>query len=122
MHSDIWHPAHVSSYNGFKCFVFIDDFSKATWVYHLKSKYEVLFTFQRFYNMVLTQIGPRIKILRTDNGTKYIYEHFSIFCNDQGIKHETSSVRMSQKNDRVEWKNCHLVEVIEAFLLSKSCS
>jgi GAG-pre-integrase domain len=37
IHSDVWGPAPVESYNGFRYFViFIDDFSRTTWIYLLK--------------------------------------------------------------------------------------
>ena len=37
VHSDVWGPAPVDSYNGFKYFVtFIDDFSRLTCLYVLK--------------------------------------------------------------------------------------
>ena len=39
IHSDLWGPAPVDSYDGYKYFVlFIDDKSHATWLYLLKSK------------------------------------------------------------------------------------
>jgi hypothetical protein len=39
IHSDVWGPARVDSYNHFKYFVtFIDDFSRTTWIYLLKGK------------------------------------------------------------------------------------
>jgi GAG-pre-integrase domain len=42
IHSDVWGPALVESFNGFKYFViFIDDFSRTTWLYLLKNKSEV---------------------------------------------------------------------------------
>lgn len=37
VYSDVWSLASIISYNGFKFFVtFIDDFSRATWLYLLK--------------------------------------------------------------------------------------
>ena len=39
VHSDVWGPAPVEFYNGFKYFVtFIDDFSRITYLYLLKNK------------------------------------------------------------------------------------
>jgi GAG-pre-integrase domain len=50
IHSDVWGPAPIESYNGFKYFIiFIDDFSKTIWIYLLKNKGGVFFfTISRF--------------------------------------------------------------------------
>ena len=70
IHSDVWGPAPVDSYNGYKYYViFIDDFSRATWLYLMKNKNEVFSHFQNFVNLIETQYDKKIKILRTDNGT-----------------------------------------------------
>lgn len=54
---------------GFRYFVaFIDDFSRGTWVYLLKSKQDVLSVFQQFHKMIDTQFNARVKILCTNNG------------------------------------------------------
>ncbi|XP_011620466.1 uncharacterized protein LOC105420045 [Amborella trichopoda] len=56
VHSDVWGPALVTSYNGFEYFVtFTEDKSRATWLYLLKSKSEVFSAFKDFYNL-----NPRI--------------------------------------------------------------
>jgi GAG-pre-integrase domain len=50
VHSDVWGPAPVYSYNYFKYFVtFIDDFSRTTWVYLLKGKNKVFLCFKDFF-------------------------------------------------------------------------
>jgi hypothetical protein len=42
VHSDVWGPTPITSYNEFKYFIiFIDDFSRATWLFLLKTKDEV---------------------------------------------------------------------------------
>jgi hypothetical protein len=42
IHSDVWEPAPLDSFNGYKYFViFIDDFSRTTWLYLLKNKSKV---------------------------------------------------------------------------------
>jgi Integrase core domain len=93
VHSDVWGPAAVESYNGFKYFViFIDDFSRTTWIYLMKNKSEVFSHFQNFTNMIETQFNKNIKILRTDNGTKYINQNFSSFLHKKRIIHQTTCV------------------------------
>jgi hypothetical protein len=54
VHSDVWGP-FSSSLDDFKYFVtFIDDFSRVTWVYLLKSKCEVFEYFKDFHKLVTT--------------------------------------------------------------------
>ena len=50
---------------------FIDDFSHKAWIYFLKKKDEAFMWFCTFKALVENLTGKKIKILRTDNGTKY---------------------------------------------------
>ena len=55
VHSDVWGISLVISHARYKYFVtFIDDFSRYTWVYFLRSKFEVLSVFQTFVAYVET--------------------------------------------------------------------
>ncbi|KAH9303176.1 hypothetical protein KI387_014759, partial [Taxus chinensis] len=47
---------------------FIDDYSRYTWVYFLKLKFEVFEHFQDFKALAEKQAERSIKVLRTDNG------------------------------------------------------
>ena len=70
VHSDVWGPSSVTSLLGERWYViFIDGFSRCTWLYLLKHKSEVLFAFKDFYNMVHNQYNVNVKVLRSDNGT-----------------------------------------------------
>jgi hypothetical protein len=44
---------------------FIDDFSRKTWIYFLKTKDEVFSRFQEFKALVENQTGKKIKVLRS---------------------------------------------------------
>ena len=71
-HIDVWGPTKTASLGGKHYFVtFVDDFSRRVWVYTLKSKDEVFETFLVWKKMVENQTGRKIKVLRSDNGTKY---------------------------------------------------
>jgi hypothetical protein len=80
IHSDVWGPAPVDSYNNFKYFVtFIDDYSRTTWIYLLKTKNEVFSCFQEFFNFIVNQYNAKVKIFRSDNGTEYVNKNFADF-------------------------------------------
>jgi Reverse transcriptase (RNA-dependent DNA polymerase)/Integrase core domain/gag-polypeptide of LTR copia-type/GAG-pre-integrase domain len=119
VHSDVWGNAPVTSKEGFKYFVtFIDDKSRATWLYLLKSKTEVFEKYQSFCKMVETQFEKKVKILRTDNGTEYVNHTFRNFLLENGTLHQTSCVGTPQQNGVSERKNRHLLEVTRALLFS----
>ena len=64
IHSDVWGMSPVISHANYKYFVtFIDDYSRFTWVYFLRSKDEVFSTFKFFHAYVQTQFSSKIKIL-----------------------------------------------------------
>jgi hypothetical protein len=60
------------------CHLF-DDYSHKTWVYFLKSKYEVLGKFKKFKSLVKNLSERKIKILRSDNGGEYTSNEFGSF-------------------------------------------
>ena len=50
IHYDVWGPAPITSHFGFQYYViFVDDFSKYTWLFPLKNKSDVLNTFIEFH-------------------------------------------------------------------------
>jgi hypothetical protein len=68
MFSDVWGPA-PSSVGKFRYYVsFIDDFSKFTWVYLLKNKYDVFHKFHDFQQLVEHLFDRKILAIQTDWG------------------------------------------------------
>lgn len=51
---------------------FIDDYSRMTWLYLLKNRFEMLNVFISFYNKIKTQFSMPIKIFRTGNTLEYL--------------------------------------------------
>lgn len=55
IHSDVWGPSHVPSMSGSRYFVvFVDDSSRYTCVFLMKSCYELLDIYRNFAKMVET--------------------------------------------------------------------
>ena len=74
IHSNLCGPMSITSLKGNEYYVtFIDDFSRKTWIYFLKTKEskEVLQKFKEFKALVENEAGRRIKVLRSDNGGEY---------------------------------------------------
>jgi transposase InsO family protein len=109
--SDVCGLFRTHSYTGARYFVsFIDDFSRKTWVYLLKSKDAVYDEFKKFKALVENYTGKKIQTLHTDNGGEYISKRFQELCEQAGIKHEKSQAYMPQSNGVSERMNRTLVE------------
>jgi hypothetical protein len=121
VHSDVWGISPVISHARYKYFVtFIDDFSRYTWVYFLRSKSEVLSVFQTFVAYVETQFSTGIKILRSDSGGEYMSHEFHDFLHHKGIVSQRSCPYTPQQNGVAERKNRHLLDVVRTLLLESS--
>jgi hypothetical protein len=89
IHSDACGPMRTESLSGYTYFVtFIDDFSRFTWIYGLKSKADVFICFKSLVSRLENETGNKVQTLRTDQGGEYIFKVFSEFLNEKGIKHE----------------------------------
>ena len=72
IHSDVCGPMPSTSLSGYVYYVsFIDNYSRNTWVYFLKSKDEVFGKFKEFKALIENLLERKIKILRSDNGGEY---------------------------------------------------
>ena len=49
-------------------FLFIDDFSRKTWVYFMKNKDEVFNKFKEFKSLIENHTEKKIKTIQSDNG------------------------------------------------------
>jgi transposase InsO family protein len=99
IHSEVSGPMPSSSISGYVYYVsFIDDYSRNTWVYFLKSKDEVFSKFKEFKALMENISEKNIKILRLDNGGEYTSKEFMNFCKYVGIKRELTTPYNPQQN------------------------
>ncbi|CAB4299476.1 unnamed protein product [Prunus armeniaca] len=69
VHSDIWGKAPISSMGGALYYVlFVDDYSRYTWIYLLRSRSDFLKIYIEFSTMIQTQFSKTIKVFRSDSG------------------------------------------------------
>ena len=64
----------------------------------MKNKSEVFNTFKIWKAKVETEIGLKLKCLRSDNGGEYIDEGFKEYCATNGIRMEKTIPRTPQQN------------------------
>jgi transposase InsO family protein len=67
---------------------FLDDYSRNTWLYLLKTKDEVFNKFKEFEAEIENLTSKKIKTLRTNNGGEYTSKEFVSFCKSTGIRRE----------------------------------
>ena len=92
VHYDVWGPCPVLSMTGFKYFVTFVDFSRVTWLYLMKSRFEPYSHFSAFCAEIQIQFLVSLRTLRSDNAKEYLSEHFQSFMLQYGILHQTSCV------------------------------
>ena len=79
VHSDVW-QSPVVSLSGCRYYViFIDDYSRFSWLFPLKSKSDVYTFFIKFKCLVEKLFSTKIKSLQSDGGGEYSSIHFKIF-------------------------------------------
>ena len=82
---DVWGPCSVPNSEGFKYFLtVVDDATRATWIFLIKSKFEVRTLILSFYTMVHTQFRIKIKSIRPNNALEF---KVTAFYKSSGIIH-----------------------------------
>lgn len=80
LHSDVNGPMSIATYGGNKWFAtFIDNATGMTFVFFMKTKDEVFDKFKIIVNLIKTQLGREVKILRSDNGREYEWKNEVIY-------------------------------------------
>jgi hypothetical protein len=106
-----------STLNEFHYFViFVADYSRITWLFLMKERFELPHIFSKSYNEILVQFKKCIKVLCSNNALEYTQFVMRSFCGDHGIIHLTSCTHTSQQNSVAERKLCHLLDVARTLL------
>ncbi|XP_071726730.1 uncharacterized protein [Rutidosis leptorrhynchoides] len=117
IHLDLWGPFRVQSREGYKYFLtIVDDYSRAVWLFLVKSKEEVCDNIISFVQLLETQFNKKVKMFRSDNGTEFVNQKMNNFTNNKGIIHQTTCSYTPQQNGVVERKHRHLLNVARALM------
>lgn len=90
---------------------FIDDCSRLTYIYLIKTKDEVFQKFKEYKSVIENQLDRKIKILKSDRGREYFPTEFDNYCREHGLIHQKSAPYTPQQNGLVERKNRTLVDM-----------
>nr|GEV69049.1 hypothetical protein [Tanacetum cinerariifolium] len=117
LHMDLCGPMWVESINGKKyVLVIVDDYSKYTWTYFLRSKDKTPKVFIDFLRLVQRGLHAQVIIVRTDKGTKFLNKTLHAYFASEGINHQTFVARTPEQNSVVERQNRTLVEAARTML------
>ena len=99
IHFDFWGPSLVASIGGSRYFViFIDNYSRYSWIFPMKSHSEILPIYSNFAKMVEIQFFKRIKTFHYDNALEYTQYAFQALLHSYGIVHHLTCLGTSQQN------------------------
>jgi hypothetical protein len=88
----VFGPVPVPSLGKYVYYVsFIDDFSRNTWIYFLRNKFEVFDEFKEFKALVENHTEKKLKVWRTYNGEEFCRNEFEEFCKKCGIERQKTT-------------------------------
>lgn len=108
-------PYKIETYDDMKYFLtMVDDYSRWTWNFLMRVKFDVSGVLKAFIAMILNQFECMIKVVRTDNGSKF----FNSVCDElfsmHGIVYQSYCPYTPQKNRVVERRHIHILETAKA--------
>ena len=114
---DLFGPLSWDSFGGKKYgLVIVDDYSRYTWVFFLKSKDETKITFIDFSKQAQRKFDKEIWAIRSDNGSEFKNYTLEEFLSDEGIEHQYSAPYTPKQNGVAQRKNRTLVEMARCML------
>ena len=120
VHTDVCGPMRTPSLTQNRYFIlFIDDYTRMTWVYFMREKSEVFKIFKKFKNLVENQSNQKIKVIRSDRRKEYTSNEFNKFCEDEGVEHQLTVGYAPEQNGVSERKNRTVMEMARLMLEEK---
>ena len=110
LHSDVWCSPIISN-EGFRYYLlFVDDYSRYSWIFPMKNKSQVFEFFVEFKAKVEKLFYLSIKTLQCDEGDEYKSHAFQNFLALNGISQRFSCPKHPEQNGIAERKHRHIVE------------
>lgn len=121
VHGDVCGPMENLSIGGARYFLLlVDDYTKMSFVYFLKSKDEVFQSFKTFKSFAENQCNRKIKIFRSDNGCEFVNKNLSDYLKTFGIVHQRTTAYTPGQNGTAERMNRSIVEKARCLLFQEN--
>lgn len=79
LHFDVWGPSSISIVSGVSWFViFVDDYTRMTWLSLMKNKDEMFLIFQSFHAMIQTQFYAKLRFIRSKKVVNMLISIFAL--------------------------------------------
>lgn len=112
IHCDLWGPSPIVSNQGFKYYaIFVDDYSRYSWLFPLKAKSDFYQVFVAFQKQIENQLNKKIKVFQSDGGGEFTSNIFRKYLAEKGIIHHMSCPATPQQNGLAECKHRYLTEL-----------
>lgn len=103
LHTDVWGPAPISSFDGFRFYlVIVDEYSRYIWKFPLARKSDVLHIFPKFLTMIENQFQIHVKIIQSDGGGEFVNNSKKNYFVSKGIIHRLSCPNTPEQNGFAE--------------------
>ena len=100
IHSDVWGPSPISTLGGSRYFViFVDDFSRYTWIYLFKNCSKLYQIYHDFTKMIETRFSKPVKFFRSDNAQEYKAHEFT------SILHQFGTVPQDHERIKLQYSS-----------------
>ncbi|KAJ9565707.1 hypothetical protein OSB04_001673 [Centaurea solstitialis] len=117
LHMDLFGPVNVQSIAGKKyTLVIVDEYSRYTWVFFLRSKSDAPEEIILFVRKMEKLNNLTVRSIRSDHGTEFKNSTLETFFDQKGISQNFSSVRTPQQNGVAERRNRTLIEAARSML------
>ncbi|KAJ9538956.1 hypothetical protein OSB04_031689 [Centaurea solstitialis] len=117
LHMDLFGPVNVQSITGKKyTLVIVDEYSRYTWVFFLRSKSDAPEEIILFVRKMERLNNLTVRSIRSDHGTEFKNSTLETFFDQKGISQNFSSVRTPQQNGVAERRNRTLIEAARSML------
>jgi transposase InsO family protein len=103
VHSDLAGPMQTASIQGSSYIAtFVDDHSRHTVVYFLKTKDQFVAALQKFLSWAETQTSDKLRALHSDRGGEYMAANVKDILSQRGIEHRLTMPGTPQQNGKAK--------------------